>query len=77
MLEPDPNLLGSRSESLKESGIIEGTYGTGGAWGGGVSGEGSEGGDVEGEDVGGVEGVKRTVVVFRFGVRYPGIRGSG
>lgn len=72
---------------MEESGIIEGTYGTGGIWGGGVwsggvSGEGSEGedvedGGVEGEDVGGAEGVKRTVVVFRFGVRYPGIRGSG
>ena len=60
----------------------EGTYGTAGARtgdveGGGVDNGGVEGEDVEGEDADdeGVEDVKRTLVVFRFVVRYPGLRG--
>ena len=69
MLEPGPNMLEPISESLEGRVVTEGTYGTGAV----------RGGDVEGDDAdgGGVEDVKRTVVVFRFAVRYPGSRGRG
>ena len=73
MLELGPNTLESMSEPLEERDMIDGTYGMEDAGAGNA-----EGWDVEDEDDvddGGVEGEKRTLVIFRFGVRYPGIRG--
>jgi hypothetical protein len=77
-LELGPNILEFMPESLEEGDETEGTHKTLGTGTGDADGEDVEGEEVEGEDTddGGVEGVKRTLVVFRFGVRYPGIRGK-